>query len=68
MIFFHLLESVIFHHPRALRPHPFKENGFIFDSEFFDDRLKVDGMSVKQGEGLGWADPYLESRFAVQVF
>src|SRR4030042_2548373 len=67
MELFHILKSVIFHHPGGFRPHSPENNSSIFYLEFFRNRFKINGVGIKHGEGLARADSYTECSSPIQV-
>src|SRR4030042_327648 len=67
MELFHILKSVIFHHPGGFRPHSPENNSSIFYLEFFRNRFKINRVGIKHGEGLARADSYTECSSPIQV-
>jgi len=53
MEFFVIFESIIFHHSKALRPDPFKEQETLPNPEFLKDRLTINGMDIVDGKRFG---------------
>jgi hypothetical protein len=67
MKLFRVLESIILHDCRALRPHPFENDGSFFRLKFFSHRFSIDRVYVEYGKRLGRADPNMDRPGTIHV-
>jgi len=68
MELFCILEPIILHDSRALRPDPFENNGSLFRLKFLSNRFIILGVYVEDGKRLGCTDPNTDRPGSVHVF